>query len=74
MALNRRFKNNFQGGVTYTYMLSMHDDGNIGYGGARPNNPFDYLDGEYATSTDYQQQHGAPLWALSAARGASRPA
>ena len=65
MALNRRFKNNFQSGVTYTYMLSMHDDGNIGYTAPGQNNPFDYLDGEYATSTDYQQQHAAPLGALS---------
>jgi len=55
MALNRRFKNNFQSGVTYTYMVSMHDDGNIGYTAPGQNNQFDYLDGEYATSTDYQQ-------------------
>ena len=54
-ALNRRFKNNFQSGVTYTYMFSMHDDGNIGYTAPGQNNQFDYLDGEYATSTDYQQ-------------------
>jgi len=53
-ALNRRFKNNFQSGVTYTYMFSMHDDGNIGYTAPGQNNQFDYLDGEYATSTDYQ--------------------
>jgi hypothetical protein len=38
MALNRRFKNNFQGGVVYTHMVSMHDDGNIGYG-AGPEQP-----------------------------------
>jgi len=55
MALNRRFKNNFQSGVTYTYMVSMHDDGNIGYTAPGQNNQFDYLDGEYATSTDYQK-------------------
>jgi hypothetical protein len=54
-ALNRRFKNNFQSGVTYTYMFSMHDDGNIGYTAPGQNNQFDYLDGEYATSTDYQE-------------------
>jgi len=54
-ALNRRFKNNFQSGVTYTYMISMHDDGNIGYTAPGQNNQFDYLDGEYATSTDYQK-------------------
>src|SRR6185503_6536587 len=55
MALNRRFKNNFQSGITYTYMVSMHDDGNIGYTAPGQNNQFDYLDGEYATSTDYQK-------------------
>ena len=55
MALNRRFKSNFQSGLTYTYMLSMHDDGNIGYTAPGQNNQFNYLDGEYATSTDYQQ-------------------
>jgi hypothetical protein len=54
-ALNRRFKNNFQSGVTYTYMISMHDDGNIGYTAPGQNNQFDYLDGEYGTSTDFQQ-------------------
>jgi hypothetical protein len=55
MALNRRFKNNFQSGLTYTYMVSMHDDGNIGYTAPGQNNQFNYLDGEYATSTDYQK-------------------
>ena len=38
-ALNRRFKNNFQSGVTYTYMISMHDDGNNGYTVAGPEQP-----------------------------------
>ena len=55
MALNRRFKHNFQSGLTYTYMVSMHDDGNIGYTAPGQNNQFDYLDGEYATSLDYQK-------------------
>ena len=55
MALNRRFKSNFQSGLTYTYMVSMHDDGNIGYTAPGQNNQFDYLDGEYATSLDYQK-------------------
>ena len=49
------FRNNFQGGWTYTYMVSMHDDGNIGYTAPGQNNQFDYLDGEYATSTDFQR-------------------
>jgi hypothetical protein len=55
MALNRRFKSNFQSGVTYTYMVSMHDDGTIGYTAPGQNNQFDYLDGEYATSQEYQK-------------------
>ena len=42
-----------QSGLTYTYMVSMHDDGNIGYTAPGQNNQFDYLDGEYATSLDY---------------------
>ena len=63
MALNRRFKNNFQGGVTYTYMISMHDDGNIGYTAPGQNNQFDYLTGEYANSTDLQD-HTLRLWTL----------
>ena len=62
-ALNRRFKNNFQSGVTYTYMISMHDDGNIGYTAPGQNNQFDYLDGEYATSTDFQK-HTLRAWTL----------
>src|SRR5439155_6443993 len=63
MALNRRFKNNFQGGVTYTYMFSMHDDGTIGYTAPGQNNQFNYLDGEYANSTDLQN-HTLRLWTL----------
>jgi hypothetical protein len=73
MALNRRFRNNFQAGATYTYMFSMNDDGTIGYTAPGQNNQFDYLDGEYATSTDYQAHtvrlHGlyrAP-WGISTA-------
>ena len=62
-ALNRRFKNNFQSGVTYTYMISMHDDGNIGYTAPGQNNQFDYLAGEYATSTDFQK-HTLRAWTL----------
>ena len=55
MGLNRRFKSNFQAGMTYAYMFSLHDDGNIGYTSPGSNNPFDYLDGEYATSLDFQR-------------------
>ena len=39
-------------------MLEMHDDGTIGYGTQPANNPFDYLDGEYATSQRFPAQHG----------------
>ena len=72
-ALNRRFKNNFQSGVTYTYMFSMHDDGNIGYTAPGQNNQFDYLDGEYATSTDFQRTRCAP-GRSTGCRGGSRRA
>jgi hypothetical protein len=54
-AINRRFQKNFQGGLTYTLMFSMHDDGTIGYTAPGQNNQFNYLDGEYATSTDFQR-------------------
>jgi hypothetical protein len=63
MALNRRFKSNFQGGITYTYMFSMHDDGTIGYTAPGQNNQFDYLNGENANSTDLQN-HTLRLWTL----------
>ncbi|HEY7291437.1 MAG TPA: TonB-dependent receptor [Vicinamibacterales bacterium] len=53
--LTRRLQKNFQAGVTYTLMLSMHDDGTLGYTNPSANNPFDYLNGEYATSTDFQR-------------------
>lgn len=55
MALHRRFQNNFQGGVTYARMFASHDDGNIGYTAPGQNNQFNYLNGEYATSTDFQR-------------------
>ena len=48
-------KNRFQTGATYTFMLEMKDNGGIGYGTAPANNPFDYLDGEWATSQDFQR-------------------
>ncbi len=73
MALNRRLRNNFQAGWTYTYMFSMHDNGNIGYTAPGQNNQFDYRNGEYATSNDFQRHtvrlHGlyrAP-WGISTA-------
>jgi hypothetical protein len=63
MAVNRRFRHGLQSGATYALTLSMHDDGAIVYGGASGNNPFDNLDGEYATSLAFQR-HTARAWAL----------
>ena len=54
-SLTRRMKNRFQTGATYTFMLEMKDNGGIGYGTAPANNPFNYLDGEWATSQDFQR-------------------
>jgi hypothetical protein len=48
----RRYRNNLQGGVTYTYMLFMHDDTTgFQYQG---NNPFD-PQAEWARSTEFQR-------------------
>jgi len=55
MGLTRRLQKKFQAGLTYTVMLAMHDNGTLGYTNPTANNPFDYLDGEYATSTDFQR-------------------
>jgi len=63
MALNRRFRKNLQGGLTYAYMLALHDDGTIGYTAPAQDNQFNYLDGEYATSTDFQR-HTLRGWML----------
>ena len=53
--LTRRFKDNFQGGATYTLMLYAHDNGTIGWTAGASNNPFDILDGEWARSTSFQR-------------------
>jgi hypothetical protein len=63
MALNRRYRNRVQGGVTYTLMLAMHDNGGSSVVGPTANNVFDYLDGEYATSTSFQR-HTLRTWAV----------
>jgi len=63
MGLNRRYRNQFQAGATYALMLTMHDDGSVSYGGASGNNPFDNLDGEYATSTSFQR-HTVRAWSV----------
>jgi hypothetical protein len=71
--VTRRLKNRIQGGVTYTLMLAMHDNGSPGLVTPSANNQFDYLDGEYATSTQFQRNtlrawsvYQMP-WGLSAA-------
>src|SRR5262249_1720180 len=51
----RRLQKNLQAGLTYTYMFEMRDNGTLGYTAPTANNPFDYLDGEFATSTEYQR-------------------
>jgi hypothetical protein len=54
-ALTRRLQHRVQGGVTYTLMLAMHDDGTPSLTNPSANNQFNYLDGEYATSTAFQR-------------------
>jgi len=54
-SVTRRFKHSFQAGATYTLMLAMHDDGSLGISAPGANNQFNYLNGEYATSTDFQR-------------------
>ena len=61
--LNRRLQHGMQGGVTYTWMLQMHDDGSASLTNPAANNQFNYLDGEYATSTMFQR-HTLRLWGL----------
>ena len=62
-SVTRRLRNHFQAGVTHTLMLEMKDNGTIGYGNAPANNPFDYLDGEWATSVDFQR-NTLRIWGL----------
>ena len=63
-SLTRRLKNRFQAGLTWTLMLEMKDNGTVGYGTSPANNPFDYLNGEWATSQDFQR-NTVRLWALA---------
>jgi len=62
-SLTRRFRNRLQAGATYALMVSMHDDGAVAYGGSSGNNPFDNLDGEYATSLNFQR-HTLRAWGV----------
>jgi hypothetical protein len=61
--LNRRLQKGMQGGLTYTWMAQMHDDGTASLTNPAANNQFDYLDGEYATSTMFQR-HTLRFWGL----------
>jgi hypothetical protein len=61
--LTRRYRDNFQAGVTYTVMFYMHDNGTIGYTQGDANNQFDHLDGEWARSTDFQR-NTLRAWAM----------
>jgi hypothetical protein len=63
-SLSRRLKNRFQAGVTWTMMLEMNDNGTVGYGTAPANNPFDYLNGEWGRSLDFQR-NTIRTWALA---------
>ncbi len=54
-SLTRRFRHQFQAGATYTLMFAMHDDGSLGISSPGANNQFDLLNGEYATSSDFQR-------------------
>jgi hypothetical protein len=62
-SLTRRFKSRFQAGATYTLMFAMHDDGGLGISSPGANNQFDYLNGEFATSSDFQR-HTARAWTI----------
>jgi len=62
-SVTRRLKRRVQSGLTYTLMFAMHDDGGLGISSPGANNQFNYLDGEYATSTDFQR-HTARAWVI----------
>lgn len=63
-SLSRRLRNDFQAGLTYTYMFHMRDDnlGGSGAIGSSANNPFDNLAGEWARSTDFQRHTVRAYW------------
>ena len=48
-SVTRRVTRRMQGGASYTLMFDYNDEA------SRANNPFNYLDGEYATSTMFQR-------------------
>jgi hypothetical protein len=64
-SFTRRMTNKLQAGATYTLMFHMYDD-NLGGSGALSgpaNNQFNYLQGEWARSTDFQK-HTLRAYAL----------
>src|SRR5262249_38830121 len=66
-SFTRRFRNNFQGGITDTLMFYMHDDGTIGFTTSAANNEFD-RDGEWARSNDFQR-NTVRLWGVYQFKG-----
>jgi hypothetical protein len=64
-SFTRRLKDNVQAGATYTLMFYQRDDNLAGSGslGSSASNPFNNLDGEWATSTDFQR-HTMRAYAL----------
>ena len=53
-SLNRRFRSNFAGSVSYTLTFSDHDDYNNVFGGVSANNQFN-MDDEWSFSTGFQR-------------------
>lgn len=64
-SFKRRMSHNLQAGVTYTNMFHMKDDNLSGSGALSgpASNQFNYLDGEWARSTDFQK-HTLRTYAL----------
>jgi len=64
-SFTRRLKDNLQAGATYTLMFYQRDDnlGGSGALGSSASNPFNNLEGEWATSTDFQR-HTLRAYAL----------
>jgi hypothetical protein len=62
-ALHRRFQNNLQAGVTYTYMFFYRDDtGSISWTEGAANNQFCHLECEWARSTSFQRHTLRAHW------------
>jgi hypothetical protein len=62
-SVTRRLRHHVQAGGTYTLMFGMHDDGGLGISSPGANNQFNLLEGEYATSSDFQR-HTARAWTI----------